>query len=106
LSARQGIVDPLARQLDGERAAELHSGEFAYVLRHCLLGGSELELERIARGSLMLRQIRCECGYLARGESEDEVIALLLAHVATDHPDLADTETADDIRSWIELVPN
>jgi predicted small metal-binding protein len=54
----------------------------------------------------VLRQVRCECGYVARGRSEDEVIALTLAHVATDHPALADTETADDVRSWIELVPD
>ena len=54
----------------------------------------------------MLRQVRCECGYLARGRSDDEVIGLILAHIATDHPDLADTETADDIRSLIELVPD
>ena len=30
----------------------------------------------------MLRQVRCECGYLARGRSDDDVIALVLAHVA------------------------
>jgi hypothetical protein len=30
----------------------------------------------------------------------------MLAHVAKDHPNLANTETADDIRSWIELVPD
>ena len=54
----------------------------------------------------MLRQVRCECGYLARGRSDDEVIALILGHVASDHPALAETETADDIRSWIELVPD
>ncbi|HJY44181.1 MAG TPA: hypothetical protein VJ301_06135 [Propionibacteriaceae bacterium] len=53
----------------------------------------------------MLRQVRCECGYIARGRGDDEVIALTLAHVATDHPELADTETADDVRNWIELVP-
>lgn len=53
----------------------------------------------------MLRQVRCECGYIARSRSDDEVIALTLAHVATDHPELADTETADDVRNWIELVP-
>jgi predicted small metal-binding protein len=56
-------------------------------------------------GVLMLRQVRCECGYIARGQSDDEVIALILSHVASDHPDVAETETADDIRSWIELVP-
>jgi hypothetical protein len=27
------------------------------------------------------------------------------SNVASDHPALAETETADDIRSWIELVP-
>ena len=54
----------------------------------------------------MLRQVRCECGYLARGQTDDEVIALILAHVATDHPDLEETETADDIRSLIELIPD
>jgi len=53
----------------------------------------------------MLRQVRCECGYLARGHTDDEVVALTLAHIASDHPALAETETADDIRSWIELVP-
>ncbi|HZL74977.1 MAG TPA: hypothetical protein VFB83_06340 [Propionibacteriaceae bacterium] len=54
----------------------------------------------------MLRQVRCECGYLARGRSDDDVIGLILAHIATDHPDLAETETADDIRTLIELVPD
>jgi predicted small metal-binding protein len=53
----------------------------------------------------MLRQIRCECGYLARGRSDDEVVTLILGHIATDHPDLAATETAESIRSLIELVP-
>jgi predicted small metal-binding protein len=47
----------------------------------------------------MLRQVRCECGYVARSQREDEIISLILAHVATDHPDL-------DVRNWIELVPD
>jgi len=51
----------------------------------------------------MLRQVRCECGYVARSQREDEVITLILAHVATDH---AETETADDVRNWMELVPD
>ena len=36
--------------------------------------------------------------------SDDDVICLILAHIATDHPDLAETERADDIRTLIELV--
>ena len=54
----------------------------------------------------MTRQIRCECGYTARGRSDDEVIALILAHVGAEHPELVGSETADDVRDWIELVPD
>lgn len=54
----------------------------------------------------MTRQIRCECGFTARAKTDDEVISLVLVHVADDHPDLAETETADDIRGWIELLPD
>jgi hypothetical protein len=54
----------------------------------------------------MLRQVRCECGYLARGWTDDDVIGLILAHIASDHPDLAGTETAERIRTLIELVPD
>ncbi len=54
----------------------------------------------------MTRQIRCECGFTARADTDDEVISLVLAHVAVDHPDLAETETAEDLRGWIELLPD
>jgi predicted small metal-binding protein len=54
----------------------------------------------------MTRQVRCECGYIARGDTDEEVILQILEHVETDHPDLASMETADDIRGWIELVPD
>ena len=54
----------------------------------------------------MSRQVRCECGYTARGLTDEEVIALILAHIMDEHPELVDSETADDIREWIELVPD
>ena len=54
----------------------------------------------------MTRQVRCECGYTARGRSDDEVISLIQAHLAVQHPDLVGSESADDIRNWIELVPD
>jgi hypothetical protein len=54
----------------------------------------------------MTRQVRCECGFTARGETDEAVIAVVLSHVAADHPDLVDTETAEYIRRWIELVPD
>lgn len=54
----------------------------------------------------MTRQVRCECGFIARGRSDDEVVALILSHVTSDHPELVDHETAEDVRDWIELVPD
>ena len=57
-------------------------------------------------GKPMTRQVRCECGYMARGESDDAVISKILTHLETDHPDLVGVETADDIRGWIELLPD
>jgi hypothetical protein len=53
----------------------------------------------------MTRQVRCECGYTARGETDDAVVSLVLAHLEMDHPDIVGIETAEDIRGWIELIP-
>ena len=39
----------------------------------------------------MTRTIRCECGYVARGDSDDGVIEAIRAHMRTDHPALLDT---------------
>ena len=50
----------------------------------------------------MAKQINCECGYVARGESEAEVVASIREHMRTDHPDLLDRVTEADLRGWIE----
>jgi predicted small metal-binding protein len=52
----------------------------------------------------MTRQIKCECGYVARGESDDEVIDRIEGHIRTDHPELAETLTRDEIAGWVEVV--
>jgi hypothetical protein len=33
----------------------------------------------------MIRHVRCECGYIARGRTDDDVIVIILAHLARDH---------------------
>ena len=50
----------------------------------------------------MASQINCECGYVARGETEDEVVALSRDHLSSDHPELHEQVTDEDIRGWIE----
>ncbi|HEY8339942.1 MAG TPA: DUF1059 domain-containing protein [Egibacteraceae bacterium] len=54
----------------------------------------------------MTRQVRCECGFVARAATDEAVIALVQEHVAADHPDLVEVETAEELRGWIELVPD
>jgi predicted small metal-binding protein len=52
----------------------------------------------------MARQIRCECGLVVRGETEDEVVDLTLDHLRSDHPQLADRLSRDEIAALIEVV--
>jgi predicted small metal-binding protein len=50
----------------------------------------------------MAKLIRCECGFVARGETEDAVIASIRDHMREDHPDLLDRVSRDDLAGWIE----
>jgi predicted small metal-binding protein len=52
----------------------------------------------------MARQVKCECGYVARANTEDEVIDDIHGHIRSDHPELLETVTRDTIRGWIEIV--
>jgi predicted small metal-binding protein len=50
----------------------------------------------------MAKQINCECGYIARGETEDEVIARIRDHMRSDHPELLNQVSDEDLRAWVE----
>jgi predicted small metal-binding protein len=52
----------------------------------------------------MSRQIKCECGFVARGETDDEVVTQIEGHIRSDHPALAATLSRDEIASWVEVV--
>ena len=52
----------------------------------------------------MARQITCECGQIVRGETETEVVDLTFDHLRSDHPQLADQVTRDEIVALIEVV--
>jgi predicted small metal-binding protein len=51
----------------------------------------------------MARIIRCECGYVARGESDDEVVGTIREHMKTDHPALLETIGQEDLLGWIQV---
>ena len=51
----------------------------------------------------MARIIRCECGFVARGETDQEVIDAIRAHMGTDHPTLLESVGQEDLLGWIQL---
>jgi predicted small metal-binding protein len=52
----------------------------------------------------MSRQIKCECGFVARGETDDEVVARIEDHIRSDHPELVETLSRHEIAGWVEVV--
>jgi predicted small metal-binding protein len=50
----------------------------------------------------MVKLIRCECGYVARGDSDDQVIRMIRGHMSTDHPALLESVSREDLISWIQ----
>ena len=49
-----------------------------------------------------MKLIRCECGFVARGDSDDQVVGMIRGHMAADHPALLETVSRDDLVSWIQ----
>jgi predicted small metal-binding protein len=49
-----------------------------------------------------VKLIRCECGYIARGDSDDQVVGMISGHLADDHPALLETVSRQDLISWIQ----
>jgi predicted small metal-binding protein len=55
-------------------------------------------------GKAMNRQVKCECGYIARAATDGEVLAKIREHMRADHPALLTKISDQDIRGWIEIV--
>ena len=50
----------------------------------------------------MAKLIRCECGFVARGDNDDQVVGVIRGHMASDHPALLTTVSREDLVSWIQ----
>ncbi len=50
----------------------------------------------------MPKLINCECGFIARGTSDDEVVAEIREHMRTDHPELLEKVSREQLVGWIE----
>ena len=51
----------------------------------------------------MARIIRCECGFVARGDSDDQVIETIRGHMRTDHPALLESVSREDLIAWMQV---
>jgi len=52
----------------------------------------------------VVKVINCECGYVIRGETDDELVENALAHLKRDHPELVGKRSAEDILAAAEEV--
>ena len=50
----------------------------------------------------MAKLIRCECGYVARGDDDEQIVSAIEAHMGTDHPDLLAQVDRADLFGWIQ----
>ncbi|HLY33529.1 MAG TPA: DUF1059 domain-containing protein [Jatrophihabitantaceae bacterium] len=51
----------------------------------------------------MARVIRCECGFVARGATDDEVVDNIREHMRTDHTALYESTDRADLYGWIQV---
>jgi hypothetical protein len=54
------------------------------------------------RWAEMARIINCECGYVARGETDDEVVADLELHIRQNHPEMVGKYERNQLLDLIE----
>jgi predicted small metal-binding protein len=52
----------------------------------------------------MAKQITCECGFVARADTDQEVVQQIRDHMRSDHPELLDQVSHEDLLGWIEEV--
>lgn len=52
----------------------------------------------------MAKLINCECGYVVRGDTDDELLAAAEAHINRDHPELVGKVSRDDLLAMAEEV--
>lgn len=50
----------------------------------------------------MAKLVNCECGQVVRGETDDELIREVQAHVAEHHPELVGKLTREDALAMAE----
>jgi predicted small metal-binding protein len=59
-------------------------------------------MDDLLKGAGMAKVIRCECGYVTRGDTDDELVAAAERHIESDHPDLVGKVSRDELLAMAE----
>lgn len=59
---------------------------------------------RRRKEAAVAKQIKCDCGKIVRGETDEELRRNADAHIREDHPDLVGKVSIDDIVAMAEEV--
>jgi hypothetical protein len=51
-------------------------------------------------GGDMAKVVNCECGHTVRGETDDELVAGVEAHIRQDHPEMVGQSRAMTSSGW------
>jgi predicted small metal-binding protein len=54
------------------------------------------------RETVMAKVIRCQCGFLGRGETVEEAATVIETHMRSDHPELVGKVTREDLTAMAE----
>jgi predicted small metal-binding protein len=55
-----------------------------------------------ARGGEMAKLIKCSCGKIVRGDTDDELLANAEQHIREDHPDMVGKIAPEDLLAMAE----
>jgi predicted small metal-binding protein len=56
------------------------------------------------KGKFMQKIIRCECGFVVSGTTDDELVKNAYGHILDAHPAMADGVTGEDLLGMAEIV--
>jgi predicted small metal-binding protein len=51
-----------------------------------------------------MKIINCDCGYVIRADTDDDLVDRAQAHIRTAHPNMAGKVTAEQILAMAEIV--
>jgi predicted small metal-binding protein len=94
------VLDSPASHADDEAPAELDPSSLSF--RRPVGHSAKLPPKRIRDNLAMAYVINCDCGYVSRGETEDELVQEANQHIDDVHPEMAGKVSRDDLLAMAE----